>query len=113
MLENITLGHIATGLVFLLGIWGSVEAIGKKVSKVFDDSLDTKLKPLNDKLDKVDKNATMNYLVRCFGDLDKGEKLEGVYRKRFIEQYQHYTDDLKGNSYIKEEYERLKKEGKL
>lgn len=109
MLENITLGHIATGLVFLLGIWGSVEAIGKKVSKVFEEQL----KPLNDKLDKVDKNATMNYLVRCFGDLDKGEKLEGAYRKRFIEQYQHYTDDLKGNSYIKEEYERLKKERKL
>ena len=113
MPETITLGQLSIALVFILGLWTSIETITKKISKAFDDSLDKKLKPLNDKLDKVDKNATTNYLVRCFGALDKGEKLEGAYRKRFIEQYQHYTDDLKGNSYIKEEYERLKKEGKL
>lgn len=112
-MQQITLEQLAIAAAFILGAWTTIETIVKKTSKIFDASLDKKLKPITEKLDKVDKNATMNYLVRCFGDLDKGEKLDGAYRKRFIEQYQHYTDDLKGNSYIKEEYERLKREQKL
>lgn len=109
MLENITLGHIATGLVFILGIWGSVEAIGKKVSKVFEKQL----KPINQRLDKIDKNSTMNFLVRCFGDIDKGEKLDEATKLRMFEQYGYYINELKGNTYIHDTYERLKKEGKI
>ena len=55
----------------------------------------------------------MNYIVSVLDDIDKGNKLEGVARKRFYEQYEHYTKDLNGNTYIHDEFERLKKEGKL
>jgi hypothetical protein len=34
-------------------------------------------------------------------------------KERFWEEYDHYTKDLKGNSYIKEWVARLKEQGKL
>ena len=86
----------------------------------FKKALDLALKPTNEKIDKidkkvekVDKNATMNYIVRCFNDLDKGVDLDGVAKFRLKEQYEHYINDLHGNTYIHDEYERLKGEGKL
>lgn len=115
-MENISLGQLQAVMLFILSLGGSVFALYKALLK----GVDKLLKPTNDKIDelskkidKTDKNATMNYLVRCMDDLDRNIKLDGASRMRFMEQYEHYTNDLKGNTYIHEEYERLKKEGKL
>ena len=108
-MNNITLGQIQNFMLWITGFVGAVVVIVKAVQKAIEQGF----KPINDKIDKVDKNATMNYIVARMDDIDKGTKLDGVSRKRFFEEYQHYTDDLKGNTYIHEEYERLKKEGKL
>ena len=123
-MDNITVGQISVFAAAILALWVTIESLTKKISalftKVLDEKLDDKFKAINDRLDeankkleKTDKNATMNYLVRCMDDMDKHEKLEGASRRRFLEQYEHYTNDLGGNSYIKEEFERLKKEGKF
>jgi len=125
-MENWTLGGINGFLVFIVTFAGTItgiivllKRIGNVIFKPVNVKLETisidlnnKMDLLDGKLDKVDKNATMNYLVRCMEDLDKGVRLEGVARQRFIEQYDHYVN-LGGNSYIKEEYERLKKDDKL
>lgn len=108
-MENITLGQINSVMVFIIAMMGSFVAI-----YVFLKNGMTKiLQPINDKIDKVDRNATMNYLVARMDEIDKGEILDGVAKKRFIDEYEHYTKDLKGNTYIHDEYERLKKENKL
>lgn len=129
-MENWTLGGINTFLVFIVTFAGTLTGVYlllKKVAELLlkptnvkletmsidlNNKMDTMQETIDTKLDKVDKNATMNYLVRCMEDLDKGADLEGVARLRFIEQYQHYIT-IGGNSYIKEEYERLKKKGKI
>jgi len=118
-MENLTLGQIAVGLVFILGLWVSIETITKKVGKAFDSSLDKKLKPINDKfdtfekkMDSIDMQATKNYLVSSLDDIQKGNISE-ISRERFYEEFRHYTEDLKGNSYIKARVEKLKKEGLL
>lgn len=108
-MENITIGQIGAILAYISVLGGSVAYVSKIVTKAVEKAL----KPLNDKIDKVDKNATMNYLVARLDEIEKGEKLEGVAKKRFIDELEHYTNDLKGNSYIHEEVERLKKEGKM
>lgn len=86
-----------------------IETLSIDINKKIDRVQET----VDEKLDKVDKNATMNYLVARMDEIDKGMKLDGVAKKRFIDEYEHYTKELNGNSYIKEEYERLKKENKL
>lgn len=61
----------------------------------------------------IDKGTCKNFLVRCLADFEKGNKLSDVEIERFWEQYHHYTQELKENTYIKEWTERLKKEGKI
>lgn len=108
-MENITLGQLQNFFIFIIALVGSVVTITKAVKT----SVEKGLKPINDKIDRVDKNATMNYLVSRINDVDNGDKLTGVSKKRFFDEYQHYTQELHGNSYISEEVERLKKEGKI
>lgn len=135
-MENWTLGNINAFLVFIVTFSGTLLGIYALLKKAIDsilkptnvkletltidlnNKIDNLQKTVDSKLDAVDKNATMNYLVRCMNDLDKGIKLDGVTKVRFIEQYSHYITPkseggLGGNSYIKEEYERLKRDNKI
>ena len=135
-MQEWTLGGINTFLVFfitfvgtLFGVYGLIKKFTDILLKPINVKLETLSIDMNKKIDtlqgtideklyKVDKNSTMNYLVRSMEDLDKGNSLEGVARQRFFEQYNHYITPkdqggLGGNSYIREEYERLKKDGKL
>ena len=108
-MDNITLGQIYQMMAWGIGLVGATITIVKSVQKVIKSAFE----PIETKIDKVDKNATMNYIVARMDEIDKGNKLDGVAKMRFVEQYEHYTKDLKGNTYIHDEYERLKREGKL
>lgn len=61
----------------------------------------------------LDKATCKNFLVRCLADFERGNKLSDIEVERFWEQYHHYTQELKENTYVKEWTERLKKEGKI
>lgn len=119
-MENITLGQISVALLFIIGLIGSMCTLANYLKKVLEktfrptnDKIDKMEKTLSSKIDKVDKNATMNYIVRCFNDVDRGISLDSASKMRLKDQYEHYVRDLNGNTYIHDEYERLKKEGKL
>ena len=86
--------------------------------KMFQDEFDAihgDNKALSKKLDKVDENATRNFLVRCIADFDSRTKVNEALRIRFWEQYDHYTDPkgMDGNSYIKTSVKRLLDEKKI
>ena len=106
---EITLNQIWSAMQWVIGFAGSAIAIVVAVKKAISEGF----KPIDEKITKVDKNATMNYIVARLDEIDKGNKLDGVSKKRFYEEYEHYVKDLKGNTYIHDEFERLKKEGKL
>lgn len=61
----------------------------------------------------LDKATCKNFLVRCLADFEKGNYMSEIEIERFWEQYNHYTKELKENSFIVEWTERLKKEGKI
>ena len=112
-MDNITLGQISNLMVWVLGFGGSTIAIITAIKKAVASAF----KPINSKIDNVDMNSTKNFLVRCIADIDRNG-IDDVTRLRFYEQYEHYSKPkseggLGGNSYIKDEVERLKKEGKL
>lgn len=108
-MDNITLGQVYSLMAWGIGLVGATITIVKSVQKVIKSAFE----PVEKQIEKVDKNATMNYLVARLDEIDKGTKLDGVSKKRFYEEYEHYTQDLKGNTYIHEEFERLKREGKI
>ena len=65
----------------------------------------------------LDKQNTMDFLIMEFARAERHE-LTDAERIHLKERYDHYVNDpekggLGGNSYIKEEYERLKKEGRI
>ena len=80
-----------------------LETLSTDINKKIDKVQET----LDEKLDKVDKNATMNYLVARMDEIEKGTELDGVARKRFIDELEHYINDLGGNSYILDEAQRF------
>ena len=106
-MDNITLGQISSLMVWVIGFGGSTVAIITAVKKAIASAF----KPINKKIDDVDLNATKNFLVRCLSDIEK-HGIDDVTKMRFYEQLEHY-EKMGGNSYIKSEVERLKKEGKL
>lgn len=119
-MKDLTLEQISIAIIFLVGLIGGVVALGKYIVNALKLAFKDDFKGINDKIDeltlsikKTDKNATMNYLVRCIDDIDRGIKLESASKQRFYEQCEHYIKDLEGNTYIKKEIDKLEKEGKL
>lgn len=61
-------------------------------------------------IDKVDMQQTKNFLTRALADIERGIQLTEVEELRFKETYQWYIDH-KGNTYIRDKYDELKKKG--
>lgn len=108
-MEEITLGQIRDLMLWVTAFGTATFTIVKAVKKAIASGF----KPIEAKIDKVDLNATKNYLVQQIGEIDRNGHIDGATKVRFYEQLQHYEKDLNGNSYIHDEVGRLKKEGKL
>lgn len=94
---EITLGEIATAVALFAGlITGSGVIIGQ-IKKLF--------LPLR-------MDICINYIVSYMQDLEAGQTMDEVAKKRFHEQYDFYINH-DGNSYIKEKYQSLKERGLL
>lgn len=102
-MENITIGEISTFLALLVGIIGSAKYLSNELQK----HLKNTLKPLNDSILDLDKSQCKNFLVRFLADVEQGNELDEVEKERAYEIYDHYTNDLKQNSYIHKRWEEL------
>ena len=118
-MENITLGQIAAGIAIIAAIVGGYKALQKNIREGIQQIVAEALKPftdsvnqINSRLDKVDMEATKNFLVRCLSDVEKGERMTETEAERFWEQYEHYTA-AGGNTYIKNKVEDLREQGRI
>lgn len=118
-MENITLGAIAAGMVFLIGLYASIKKIKNEITEVFNNALKPTNKKIDDlgadltkKIENTDLNSTKNFLVARLSEIKSGDTLDDISKERFYEQYEHYIK-LGGNSYIRAEVEKLQKENKL
>lgn len=89
------------------GLITSVTVIITSVNKMFDK----KLTPINKKMDHLDKNHCKDFLSEFLEDKKNGKPIDDVREKRAYEVYDHYTNDLDGNSYIHDSWEKLMKKG--
>ncbi|MBO6243158.1 MAG: hypothetical protein J6O41_01125 [Clostridia bacterium] len=102
-MENITLGQIGAFLTFLVGFIGAI----KYLSNVIKTQLDKALKPINESIKELDISQCKNFLVDFLADVEQGKQLDEVEKERAYEIYDHYTNDLKQNSYIHKRWEEL------
>ena len=117
-MENISIIviSIATFLNAIITIANFVGKVKKPVDEAIDNRFKEALEPVNEKLDKVnqdirrlDKNQCMNYLVNFIEDSKNGIPKDEIQKKRASEVYDHYTNDLHGNSYIHDGWEKYVK----
>lgn len=106
MLEQITITNFEQLLVTLVSIIVSIGFLYTRIKAW----IQTFIK-------EVDKQQTMDFLVLEFARADRHE-LTQIEKLRIKDRYDHYIKKpeeggLGGNSYIKEEYERLKTNGRL
>lgn len=95
-MENITIGQIGTFLALIVGVLGSVKYLSNEIKKYLEKTL----KPINDSIRELDASQCKNFLVRYLKDVEQGNRLDPVETERAYEIYDHYINDLKGNSYI-------------
>lgn len=118
-MENLTLGQVATAIGFLVALIAGVGTIMSKMKEWISasmksefDSVRKDITGLTAQIKKVDYEATKNYLVSFLAKAENST-VDDIELERFFEEYGHYTEDLHGNSYIKNKVEKLKTEGKI
>lgn len=79
----------------------------------FNEKIDKMTNDLKTEIKKVDESCSKNFFVQFLQRVEENEKIDEVEYERFYEVYDHYTNDLKLNSYIHRKVEKLEKEGKL
>lgn len=108
-IEQVTVADIVSFIIGLVAFIKAVEYIVTGLSNNLLNTVKKSVEPISRRLDDIDKEQCKNYLVQCFHE---NRKLSEFEKQRVYEVYQHYRD-LGGNSYIKEEFERLQDEGKF
>jgi len=99
----------------IIGISGVILGAGvitAFLKKHFDNIVNKITKPIIDRIDVMDKNQCMNYLIEFLADIKNGVHKSEYQKARAHEVYEHYKEDLHGNSYIKEQWEVYMKGGK-
>lgn len=112
MLGNLTLNNIAADIGLLTVIIVGFSTVYIKLKDVLIQTIKEQLKPVTDAIDKVDKETTKNFLVRCIADLERGDVISETEKERFYEQYEHYLSQG-GNTYIKSKVDKLIAEGRI
>jgi hypothetical protein len=102
-MEHITLGEILTALTFIVSF---ITAI-KYLSSVLKKQVDKTLRPIEDSIKELDVSQCKNYLVRFLAYIEQGNEVDEVEVERAYEIYDHYTNDLKQNSYIHKRWNEL------
>lgn len=113
---SVVIISFATLLNSLLIIINFIKQAKKPVNDAIDNRFKEALEPIYEKLDnvnadikKLDKNQCMNYLVNFIEDSKNGIPKDEIQKKRASEVYDHYTNDLHGNSYIHDGWEKYVK----
>ena len=92
--------HIAT-------ILGSVSAIMGFVVKWLDKHLKAIIEPMQNQIHKMDVKECRRFLIDFLVDVENCEEKDEVQWKFAHDVYDHYINELKENSYVKDKWERV------
>ena len=95
---------IAGFLNAIIMIINFIDKVKRPVDKAVDNKFKEALEPINEKLEIVN-----HYLVNFIEDSKNGIPKDEIQKKRASEVYDHYTNDLHGNSYIHDGWEKYVK----
>ena len=92
--------HIATVL-------GAVATICGFIVRWLDKKLNDIINPLKTQIHKMDVKECRRFLIDFLIDVEKGIEKDEVQWKFAHDVFDHYINDLKENSYVKDKWERV------
>lgn len=96
--------------VILIGSFiTAITVICAFLKKVINKAINKGFAPIYKKIDNLDESQCKNFLVTFLKAVEKGEIMDDVEIERAHEVYDHYTNDLKKNSYIHAKWEKVMK----
>lgn len=115
-IDQIKVADVVTFIIGVVSFFKSVEYLIKDFYYRIGTLIAENTNPINRRLDdieaqmtKIDKEQCKSFLTQ---NLSANHELNETEKQRIYEVYQHYRE-LGGNSYIKEEFERMQGKGKL
>ncbi|AVJ48880.1 hypothetical protein [Lactobacillus phage PMBT4] len=115
-INQIKVADIVTLIIGVVSLVKAIEYLAKDFYDKIGSSITKSTDPISKRLDeieaninKLDREQCKNFLIQ---NLISDRELKETEKQRIHEVYQHYRE-LGGNSYIKEEFERRQKEGKI
>lgn len=115
-IDQIKVTDVVTFVIVVVTFLKAIEYLAKYFYDTIGNSIIENTEPINRRLDeiesdinKIDKEQCESFLTQY---LNVDRDLKETEKQRIYEVCQHYIE-LGGNSYIKEEFERMQDEGKL
>lgn len=115
----ITIGTVVGVFSAVVGIVKGIDYLLARNNRRCQERESKTIKPVLDKLEqqyaeqrKFQLGYYQDFLVEFMADIDRGTVKNKVEIQNFHKNYDLYTK-MGGNSFVHDEYERLKKEGKL
>lgn len=102
----INLSVVKDILITIATVITSCGVIAVFLRKYFDKLVDKITTPITDSIKELDKQQCMNYLTEYIADVRNGVPKSDYQMFRAHDIYEHYSVDLKGNSYIGEQWEK-------
>ena len=102
---KITIEQISIFLTFLISFISSLDFLYKKIKLQVEKTLD----PISKSIEQLDISQCKNFLVNFLSNIESSEQIDELQKQRAYEIYDHYTNDLKQNSYIHKRWEELTK----
>lgn len=93
----ISIGTLLSSILVIINFMSKVK---KPVDTAIDNKFKEALQPLNNNINRLDKNQYMNYLVDFIEDCKNGITKDEIQKERVSEVYDHYVKDLYLNFYI-------------
>lgn len=94
-------------IIYAATFVGSVGTITAIVMKWLNKKLAEMIEPMQVQIHKMDVKECRRTLIDFLADIEKGVKKNEVQWKFAHDVYDHYANDLKENSYVKDFWERV------
>lgn len=115
-IDQIKVADVVTFVIGVVTFLKAIEYLAKDFYDKIDNSIIESTEPINRRLDEIESNINNIDKEQCKSFLTQylnvNHDLKETEKQRIYEVYQHYIE-LGGNSYIKEEFERMQDERKL
>jgi hypothetical protein len=94
-------------IIYVAAILGAAATITGFIVKWLDKKLNDIINPLKTQIHKMDVKECRRFLIDFLIDVEKGIEKDEVQWKFAHDVFDHYINDLKENSYVKDKWERV------